>query len=183
MLMHEAANSARLSRLFTRWLEAGVWMGTLAAFVFVYAVSQASGSTAAFGAVTGNDAGAVARALLLGIAFVLGILCSMLRDGPLQRLACWAPMRYLGNMSYSYYLIHGLTLKGMALVTASVLPSGPSGLLFILLCVAGFAATWCTSTMLFVLIEKPLSLRPARAAGRREAAAPAAWLAAAEQKP
>jgi len=71
--------------------------------------------------------------------------------------------RYLGNMSYSYYLIHGLTLKFAALVLRAVVPPGPphSGLVVAVLPVA-FAATWITSTLLFTAIEKRFSLPSAR---------------------
>jgi exopolysaccharide production protein ExoZ len=72
-------------------------------------------------------------------------------------------IRYLGNMSYSYYLLHGLTLKFVALVMAHLLPGdGAHELAFWLLLPIGFVATWLTSTVLYVLVEKRFSL-PARA--------------------
>ena len=38
------------------------------------------------------------------------------------RWLCFTPLRWLGNMSYSYYLIHGLTLKGLFLVLKFIMP-------------------------------------------------------------
>jgi exopolysaccharide production protein ExoZ len=81
-------------------------------------------------------------------------------DGGLRRALSWAPLRYLGNMSYSYYLIHGVTLQGVALlwtlIALSALAEAP---LFLAALLIGFAATWACSTALFHFVEKPFSLR------------------------
>jgi peptidoglycan/LPS O-acetylase OafA/YrhL/glycosyltransferase involved in cell wall biosynthesis len=91
-------------------------------------------------------------------------------DGVLRRGFVWAPLRYLGNMSYSYYLLHGITLQGLALLCSSVLPAGTAGPgVFLAALPIGFAMTWCTGTVLFEAVEKPLSL-----AKRHPAARPAA---------
>ena len=37
-------------------------------------------------------------------------------NGWLQNLFSWTPLRWFGNISYSYYLIHGLTIKGIFLI-------------------------------------------------------------------
>lgn len=83
--------------------------------------------------------------------------------GILRYCFSWKPLRYLGNMSYSYYLVHGITLRGVALFFAIFAPDGPYGVLFFvsaLLC--GFTATWFSSTLLFVWVERPFSLRSKR---------------------
>jgi len=83
-------------------------------------------------------------------------------NGRLKRLFSWAPFRYLGNMSYSYYLIHGLTLQGMAMVWAFFSSHGATGVpLFVSALLTGPAATWISSTALFLYVEKPYSLRKA----------------------
>jgi peptidoglycan/LPS O-acetylase OafA/YrhL len=80
-------------------------------------------------------------------------------DGGLRRALSWTPLRYLGNMSYSYYLIHGVTLQGVALLWALIasraLAEAP---LFLAALLIGFAATWACSTALFHFVEKPFSL-------------------------
>lgn len=48
-------------------------------------------------------------------------------DGRLKRFFSWTPLRYLGNMSYSYYLIHGVALQGVALVWTLFLPRSAAG--------------------------------------------------------
>ena len=42
-------------------------------------------------------------------------------EGPLYRAFAWTPLRWLGNMSYSYYLIHGLALKAGGHGTGEIL--------------------------------------------------------------
>lgn len=75
------------------------------------------------------------------------------------RLFSFTPLRWLGNISYSYYLIHGLTLKFAFLLLAKMhAPVGSEGHLFWLLLVPFFGATLVVSAILFIVIEKPLSL-------------------------
>ena len=62
-------------------------------------------------------------------------------------------------MSYSYYLIHGLTLKGFFLIFALIYPSTYStDELFWIMLLPMFIATLMTATILFIFIEKPYSL-------------------------
>lgn len=70
--------------------------------------------------------------------------------------------RYLGNMSYSYYLLHGLALKFVALLANRVGPAGQSELLFWLLLPAGFVVSLISSGLLYMWIEKPFSLPAVR---------------------
>lgn len=84
------------------------------------------------------------------------------RVGFLRCVFEWTPLRWLGSMSYSYYLIHGLTLQCLAFVWARVfLPTGNQPLVFWFTIPIALAATWTTSTILFLLVEKPFSLAPA----------------------
>ena len=71
----------------------------------------------------------------------------------------FGPLRWLGNMSYSYYLIHGLSLKFAFLLFAIVVPGETviEGIYF-WLWIPLFVFTLLTSFILFVLIERPLSL-------------------------
>jgi peptidoglycan/LPS O-acetylase OafA/YrhL len=116
--------------------------------------------------------GASLRLLILGPSFFLFALFAFAHAGRLGRWMEWRPLRHLGNMSYSYYLLHGLTLTGVALVLGRVLPPAPGRtLLFLSILPGALAATFVTSTGLFLLIEKPLSLSPPRRRSRREAAA------------
>ena len=67
-------------------------------------------------------------------------------------------MRWYGNMSYSYYLIHGLALKFLFLALGLLfLPNKADEWVFYALFVPFFLVTLCVSAVLFVVVEKPLS--------------------------
>lgn len=104
---------------------------------------------------------AVVRMLVIGGGFFLMLLYAVGRSGPIARVFGWTPLRWLGNVSYSYYLIHGLALNAVALaVLWLVPPSSPRvGLFFIALPIA-YAVTIVASTGLFLLVERPFSMRP-----------------------
>jgi peptidoglycan/LPS O-acetylase OafA/YrhL len=67
----------------------------------------------------------------------------------------WTPLRYLGNVSYSFYLVHGLAVE---LVMNDTMESwlAPRGLAYL---VTTFAASLVlgivAATALFVLAERP----------------------------
>jgi exopolysaccharide production protein ExoZ len=84
------------------------------------------------------------------------------RRGLLHWLLCRTPLRWLGNMSYSYYLFHGLLLHGVKLAVKSAIPPEThSGLLFYGLLVVSLPLTFACTTLVFTVIEKPFSLAPA----------------------
>ncbi|HZS05695.1 MAG TPA: acyltransferase [Blastocatellia bacterium] len=90
----------------------------------------------------------------------LGIYC-LGREGLLARVFSWTPLRWIGNISYSYFLFHGLTLKGVQMLIAQFWPVRPhSPAIYGCLLLIGLVATVISSTILFVLIEKPFSLKP-----------------------
>jgi peptidoglycan/LPS O-acetylase OafA/YrhL len=65
-------------------------------------------------------------------------------------------------MSYSYYLLHGLTLKFIFMVLFTIVPSVTNeALFFIGMMPAMFVITLLPSAALFLLVERPLSLTPA----------------------
>jgi peptidoglycan/LPS O-acetylase OafA/YrhL len=106
----------------------------------------------------------VRTALLSGLFFAVVFTCLM-PGTPGARVFSWTPLRWLGNMSYSYYLLHGLTINVVALVFGSVVasrsPGAPDGFYWLMMPVT-FAATLASSTVLFAAVERPLSLREGR---------------------
>jgi exopolysaccharide production protein ExoZ len=100
--------------------------------------------------------------LLFAAFFVLCRVCFEESSTRLSQAFCWTPLRWLGNMSYSYYLIHGLGLKVFFLVLSRVWPhSSPGGsILFWGLLPLAFAVTLVPSALLFFWVERPLSLIP-----------------------
>lgn len=98
--------------------------------------------------------------VLFGAFYALCLACFSAPHGGMASVFSWTPLRWLGNMSYSYYLIHGVTLKALFLVLSRLLPGhGDNDLLVWLLLAPAFAATWLVSAGLFLLVERPYSLR------------------------
>jgi exopolysaccharide production protein ExoZ len=80
-----------------------------------------------------------------------------------------APLCWLGRISYSYYLIHGLALKALAMLAGRLLHGHTSPLGMCILLVASFGFTLVAAQILYSLVEYPLSVsgpspRPAPAA-------------------
>ncbi len=92
--------------------------------------------------------------------FALGTftLAAFQPSGLLPRILSAAPLRWLGNMSYSYYLVHGLTLKAMTIIAHRVWPSGIFPLLYWAAMPAMYACTLASALVLFASVEKHLSL-------------------------
>jgi len=105
------------------------------------------------------DGFVIVRYLVLFVPFGWLVACA-LAPGRLNRAFSWTPLRWLGNISYSYYLIHGLALHATALALARVV--APFPLLYALALPLGVLATLVAATLLFALVERPLSLEPGR---------------------
>lgn len=106
--------------------------------------------------------------------FLLCLACFRQPDGPVGRACSGAPLRWLGNMSYSYYLLHGLALKAAFALLARLLPppalsAAGAWLLFIGGLAPMFAWTLASSAVLFLLVERPWSLAPYPPVSRKAA--------------
>ena len=104
----------------------------------------------------------IVRTASLFIGFGLLVFACLTPGTRSGALFSWTPIRWLGNMSYSYYLIHGLTINATAMVLGYLIdpPGGiAAAVLYWLTIVIAFAATLVSSTLLFVAVERPLSLR------------------------
>ncbi len=78
--------------------------------------------------------------------------------GLLSRALSWGPLRALGNMSYSYYLIHALAIGVVRQIIQRLVQPGDHVLVFLGLLLAALAASWVASSLLFIAIERPLSI-------------------------
>jgi exopolysaccharide production protein ExoZ len=109
------------------------------------------------------NAGFVPWTLLLAMSTFGILLYCLAADGRLKRLFTCAPLRWMGNISYSYFLIHGVilnaTLLGARYAGADRFRSVP---LFLFLLIFNLASTVAAALIVFLLIERPLSLRVAR---------------------
>lgn len=102
-----------------------------------------------------------------GVLFVtFFVLCYRCFKGNsrLARAFSWTPLRWLGNMSYSYYLLHGLAIQVALMVVAKVMPSVQHQAVFYFgMMPIVFAATLIPTAGLFLLVERPMSLVPSPA--------------------
>jgi exopolysaccharide production protein ExoZ len=168
ILLFEAMQSSSVKQLLGRWgemLSIAYFVGSLGV---IYAFEVHQGLFAFLPGYQTADVvldlqmnQSVFRVLVLSTScFLLG-LYSFAYDGILKRILSWDLLRFWGNMSYSYYLIHGLTLKALALVLSRIVaqPSVHSAILFWPALLLGLLSTWISATILFGLIEKPISLR------------------------
>lgn len=67
-------------------------------------------------------------------------------------------LRWLGNMSYSYYLVHGLALKVAVAVLLKFVPTGASNAFLLGMLPVLFAVSLAPSIALFLLVERPYSI-------------------------
>ena len=99
--------------------------------------------------------------VLYAAFFLLCFACFRNASGWLPQAFSWTPLRWLGNMSYSYYLLHGLALKAGFMVFSKVVPaSGSEQWVFWLMMPVMFALTLVASVVLFLAVERPFSLAP-----------------------
>lgn len=119
---------------------------------------------------SGTAAFALKISALYVTFFVLCLAC--FRDPAmwLSRALCWTPLRWLGNMSYSYYLLHGLALKASFMALGYLLPrGGHETLYFGILLPLTFGLSLLPAAALFLAVERPLSLASGTKHGGKQA--------------
>jgi peptidoglycan/LPS O-acetylase OafA/YrhL len=104
--------------------------------------------------------GSLVKVLILCVSFLVTCLACLARSPTsLGRAFSWTPMRWLGNMSYSYYLIHGLTLQALFIGLTRWFPNTVlGGAPFWIILLPVFLVTAVPAAILFLYVEKPLSL-------------------------
>ena len=79
-------------------------------------------------------------------------------DGWLSRMFSWSGLRYVGKISYSYYLIHGITLAALQCTLHKLVsPHRFSLAAFLLLLPGCYLATLFTAAILYEYVERPFS--------------------------
>jgi len=105
IVLYEVISVEKIRVLIPKRGEMGVLLLVLLSFFFFYTVHAPRSQ---------SKMNAFLPVFSLGVSFFFLCLYSFKCNGVLSRAFSWTPFRYLGNMSYSYYLIHGLTLQAVA---------------------------------------------------------------------
>jgi exopolysaccharide production protein ExoZ len=144
---------------------AGILLYELTATPTPLRVTSSAGALALAGAIAAMvlvkvaDLGDGAQTLMLFVCFLVLCLDAFNPAGRTARMLSAPLLRAYGNISYSYYLVHGLTLKIAFTMLGRVYPGEhATSWLFWILLVPAFVLTLIPSVGLFLLIEKPWSL-------------------------
>lgn len=89
------------------------------------------------------------------IACLLLVAKATYSDGVLARLFRWAPLRALGNVSYSFYLLHAIVLVAVVDHVGPLLQPLPAVLRFTLLIALAFVASVAAGMASFRWLEQP----------------------------
>lgn len=151
ILVYEGIHSSTRQRPMAAWKEWAALALVLAAFAAFLSFERKLPN------------GDLVRTLISAVVFGTFVFVLFRAKGPLRSAFSWTPLRWLGNMSYSYYLIHALVINTVGMVLFKVVPAqAPLGALFWVAMPFVFLATFVVSTLLFALVEKPFSLVTAR---------------------
>jgi peptidoglycan/LPS O-acetylase OafA/YrhL len=172
ILLYETISSYGLDKKITQRVEYAILLLLVLSLAFFY-IASAKPNLLSFipgSATRGQEYGF----MLLFVTFFLLCLGCFGSHSLLRRMFAWTPIRWLGNMSYSYYLIHGVTLKGLSKIVLPMIPmSELSVVMFWVGIPVAFCVTLVSSSILFILIERRFSIgrppvprisRPAREA-------------------
>lgn len=116
------------------------------------AIALASGATIVGLRSEGGDFPTISLFILFNIA----CLDAFNPDSAFSKLLSIKPLRWMGNISYSFYLIHGLLLQGFLAATSKISIGTAFYIPFIpalIFCLAG-------SLVVYLFVEKPFSLTP-----------------------
>jgi exopolysaccharide production protein ExoZ len=107
-----------------------------------------------------SAAGRSIQSLILFVTFTILVLAGLQnRISLFTRILIWSPFRWLGNMSYSFYLIHVLAIKIFVIALGIIIkPTGSEVWIFFVALIPCFAIAVASSAMLFLGIERPYSL-------------------------
>lgn len=168
MLVYELLESERFRRWFgavPKTVAVGIAGASAIAILIKLARDGAAASPQATEAWSAHAAAIQLIPTFVGFA-ALGLV--VLRDeGRLARMFSATWLRWTGNISYSFYLVHSLPMHAVALELDRAAEHVSATLLVILGFPVALFCTYLVSALLFWIVEKPLSLRPSRAARAR----------------
>lgn len=157
MLLYEASQTSKVLEFLH---PAGEWLAVTvyAAVLILLALFEFSNDRIAFHPDFANR-GFVYWTAFLAVGLFGFTLYAINFKGMLGTLFSLTPLRWLGNMSYSYFLLHGLVLQGVFFVYQRVRPPEPSSpVVFFCLLALNLTLSIAASLMLFVLVERRFSI-------------------------
>lgn len=132
---------------------AAIFLAAFPAFFWLYKLGTLSDTQTQMASIL------LAKVAVLAIATYLLCAHCFAKLGRLHLVFEWAPLRWLGNMSYSYYLIHALAVHATAQAIHALVPQqNQSPYLFPLATTAAFSLSLVLATILFLAVERPFSL-------------------------
>ena len=102
--------------------------------------------------------GTLPRTLVLATVVPLVMVAGFAVDGGVARLFSWRPLRWAGNMSYSYYLLHPWCIVALQKATGWEQRSDAATGAYWQWMAVAFATTILGSLVLYLGVEHPLSL-------------------------
>lgn len=99
------------------------------------------------------------RAVVILVAFSAVLAASLGADGLFRRVFEWGPLRSLGEVSYSFYLTHNLTMRIVMPVAIAVADPSAAGVSYWLFMPITFLVCLGPGLVLYALVERPISLR------------------------
>jgi exopolysaccharide production protein ExoZ len=96
--------------------------------------------------------------LLLAVGFCALSSAAFGNRSSVARPLSWQPLRWFGNISYSYYLVHGFVVVVALRELILLIGNTSSNLLFWGALSPVFALSCCAGATLFLLVERPFSL-------------------------
>ena len=97
-------------------------------------------------------------ALLLAFGFSMVCCVAVDNQSVFSTWLTWTPLRHFGNMSYSYYLVHGFVVVPAARIVVKIAESHDLNVFFWAAMVPIFVLSWVAGAALFLTVEKPWSL-------------------------
>ena len=161
MILYEIYDSRTAANILSRRGEQVIIVGFVAALLLSGILQVGNTPVRLFAAFPVG--GEVCRQLLLFASMIAVCLYALRFDGVLKTVFTWEPLRWVGSVSYSYYLVHGLAIHAVRILVGSIAPANLHGQpIFWATVPLALGASFIAGASLFLLVEQPYSLQPAR---------------------